>query len=132
MSPSHIRDWRCYALAPTSLLLLLVTAAAAQGAQTSGVAAKQASKTSKASIASTVGAQVPPSDIALLQARVDDLQREVDALKNQGMSSSVAPVGRVEHNMKEDQAGVTRSDINALWNQIDKVIVTLDQLTRKP
>jgi hypothetical protein len=132
MSPSHIRDWRCYTLAPTSLLLLLVTAAAAQGAQTSAVAAKQASKTSKASIASTVGAQVPPSDIALLQARVDDLQREVDALKNHGVSSNVAPVGRVGHDLKEDQAGVTRSDINALWNQIDKVIVTLDQLTRKP
>lgn len=129
MSNLQLRKWLCCLAAPTLLLLLFVPGAIAQGSQMPNGAAKASMAAGPQKIKQA--AQVPLSDVALLQARVDDLQREVDALKAQGFSNNVGPVQRVTHDRKADQSGVTRSDIDALWNQIDKVITTLDQLTRK-
>jgi outer membrane murein-binding lipoprotein Lpp len=80
-------------------------------------------------------ANQPPAPIAQLEARVQALEQELEALRKNGISAG-RPVAHVERlpkakGGKADSAEAMQVQINRLWDQMDLIIHKLDELADK-
>lgn len=68
-----------------------------------------------------------------LSHRVSELREQIQILaarvqQEKGVPSA-PPTKRIQHKLKFDQTQVTQYDIEAIWRQIDEILLTLDQIT---
>lgn len=110
------------------IVSVALSGATLEGAQTpathAGVDASMAAKANR-----------PPAPIAQLEARIEALEQELEALKKNGISAG-QPVAHVERlpkakGEKADSAEAMQVQINRLWDQMDLIIHKLDELADK-
>ena len=68
-----------------------------------------------------------------LEQRVAALEEAVEKLTNQGLSApkNVPPVQRLPRDDKADDPAAFQHQITRLWNQINKILDKLDEITGK-
>lgn len=73
------------------------------------------------------------NDMRSVNGRLDRLDRRVSRLADNGSPAAgienVPNVRRTNRAGKFDAPGVTQADVDALWQQIDEILKTLDQIT---